>query len=386
MCGYLLRYPVAGMVYAYFHYVLGLHRLGHEVFYLEESGWPDACYDPAQGTYGSEPLAGLRIARALFARHGVPARIAYVDRDSGATHGLSWDAIRGVLRAADLLVNLGGVCWLPEFTACRRRLLVDMDPFFLQIGRFAAECLHEHHAHVSVGTNIGRPGCTIPDAGVRWLPHVPPVVPGLWQAAAAPPPGAPLTTIANWTAYGASTWNGERYGQKDQEFERLLDLPQRTGQPLELALAACTPEPHRRFRAAGWSVRDAGEVSADCLRYVDYVRASRGELSVAKHAYVKTRSGWLSDRTVCYLAAGRPVVVQDTGFTDWLHADGGILPFADVAGAAARIDELNADYERHCARARALAARIFDYRVVLPRLVAIGTGADAGAAGSVFGR
>ena len=377
VCGYLLRYPVAGMAFAYWHNVLGLHRLGHEVVYLEESGWPQSCYDPRTRSYSDDPAAGFAVMRALMAAHGVTGTVAYVDRHSGATHGASWQEIKDLLGSADLLIHLGGVCWLPEFLTCRRRLLVDMDPFFMQIGKFAGECLHQHHAHVSVGTNIGRPGCSIPDAGVHWLPTVPPVVPELWATAAPPPDGAPLTTIANWSAYGGATWRGEHYGPKDEEFARLVDLPRHTGQRLELALSAASPEPHRRFRASGWSVRDAGEVSTDVDVYRDYVRGSRGELSVAKHAYVKTRSGWLSDRSVCYLAAGRPIVVQDTGFTDWLPGGRGILPFTTVDEAAARIDSLHRDYGGQCAAARELCDRLFDYRKVLTRLVAIGTSTDA---------
>jgi hypothetical protein len=384
VCGYLLRYPVAGMVYAYFQYVLGLCRLGHRVVYLEESGWPQSCYDPHRRCYSDDPAPGLAVLQALLAKHALDVPVVWIDRQSGATRGSDWSGIQELLRAADLLVNLGGVCWLPEFRLCRRRLLVDMDPFFLQIGKFAGDCLHEHHAHVSVGTNIGRPGCTIPDAGVRWLPHVPPVVPEAWPVLAPAPDRAPLTTIANWTAYGGATWRGEFYGQKDQEFERLLDLPARTKQPLEMALSAKSLEPHRMFRAAGWSIRDAAEVSNDLDVYQGYIHGSRGELSVAKHAYVKTRSGWLSDRSVCYLASGRPIVVQDTGFTDWLRLDGGILPFATVDEAAARIDELDADYGRHCIAARELAARLFDYRAVLSRLCAIGMAPDSRAAQAVL--
>jgi hypothetical protein len=204
---------------------------------------------------------------------------------------------------------------------------------------------------------------------VDWLPAVPPVVPDAWEGAD-PPDDAPWTTVANWSAYGGVTYEGEHYGQKDVEFLRLLDLPGRTRQKLELAISGADEPVRARLRAAGWSVRDAGEeVSTDVATYRDYIRCSRGEFSAAKNAYVKTRSGWFSDRSVCYLAAGRPVVLQDTGFTDWLPAGRGVLAFATPAEAADCLERAARDYPAHCAAARELADRFFDYRVVLPRLL-----------------
>ncbi len=369
VCGYMIRHPSPGNLLAFFHYVLGLRRLGHDVLYLEESGWSYSCYDPVTGDYGDDPGAGLRIVRALMAEHAVPSPVCYVNRDSGHVEGVDWAEVKRMLAAADLLLNVGGVCWLPEFTLCRRRALIDMDPLFTQAGRFGAWLLNEHHVHFSYGVNIGRPGCTIPTAGVDWLPTVPPVVPELWEGASAAP-NAPLTTIANWSAYGAITYQGEHYGQKDEEFLRLLDLPSRTSQRLELALSGADPEVLEQLRAAGWMIRNSGEVNTDMPAYQAYISSSRGEFSAAKHAYVKTRSGWFSDRSVCYLAAGLPVIVQDTGFSDWLPTGRGVLGFSSVEEAADCIERVNGKYlaQRHAARG--IAERTFSHTVVLPRLLA----------------
>jgi hypothetical protein len=368
VCGYMIRHPVAGNVLAFFHYVLGLHRLGHEVAYLEESGWPYSCYDPVTRHWHDHPQTGLRVARALAADHGMDIPLCYVNRDSGRVDGADWVEVKRMLGGADLLLNVGGVCWLPEFALCRRRALVDMDPFFTQVAQFGAKVLPDYHVHFSYGANIGRAGCTIPTGGVDWLPAVPPVVPEIWEGAE-PPANAPFTTVANWGSYGGLTYEGEHYGQKDEEFLRLLDLPHRTSQRLELAISG-GQDMHDRLRAAGWSVRDAGEeVSADVPTYRSYITGSRGEFSAAKHAYVKTRSGWFSDRSVCYLAAGLPVVLQDTGFGDWLPTGRGVLAFTSAEEAADALGRVNAEYPAHRRAAREMAERVFDYRVVLPRLL-----------------
>jgi hypothetical protein len=366
--GYMVRYPLAGMAFAYFHYVLGLKRLGHDVAYLEESGWPSSCYNPIEREMGDDPRAGLAFARSLMSSHDMRIPVWYVNRDSGKLEGGDWDEVKRFLADTDLLLNLGGVCWLPEFSLCRCRALVDMDPFFTQVRRFGAVPLEEHDVHFTYGGNIGRPGCDVPTAGVEWLPTVPPVVPDVWESAP-PAADAAFTTVANWSAYGAVTYQGRRYGQKDEEFMRLLDLPGRTSQRLELALSGAAPDVLERLRAAGWSIRTGGEVSTDARVYTSYVAGSRGEFSVAKQGYVVTKSGWFSDRTVCYLAAGRPVVLQDTGFRDWLPAEGGVFAFSSLEEAAQCLEQAHSDYAAHCRAARETAERVFSYRVVLPRLL-----------------
>jgi hypothetical protein len=379
ICGYMVRHPVAGNVLAFFQYVLGFARLGHEVAYLEESGWPYSCYDPASQSWQDHPTGGLRFARELMREHGLDVPVWYVNRDTGRIDGGDRDELRRVLAAADLLLNVGGVCWLPEFSLCRRRAMIDLDPMFTQVERFGAKVLNDYDVHFSYGANIGRPGCTIPTAGVDWIGTVPPVVPELW-ACATPAADAPFTTIGNWGAYGGVTHEGVHYGQKDEEFLRLLDLPSRTRHPLELAISGAGEATRDRLRGAGWRVRDAGEeVSTDVATYRAYVRGSRGEFSAAKNAYVKSRSGWFSDRSVCYLAAGLPVVLQNTGFSETLPCGEGLLAFNDADEAVAAIDAVNRDYERHRAAARRLAEETFSAARVLQKLLAAcGVGVRSG--------
>jgi hypothetical protein len=365
----MVRHPVAGNILAFLHYVVGLSRLGHEVVYVEESGWPWSAYDPERGTMEDYPHGGLRTVRKLMEVVGVPAPVWYVHREAGTVDGTDWDQLKRTLRTADLLLNIGGVCWLSEFELCPRRVLIDMDPFFTQVERFAAKVLDDYQVHFTYGTNIGRPGCIIPTTSVNWISTFPPVVLDMWPFVSNTDETRPFTTVANWTSYGDLLYEGESYGQKDREFMRLIDLPAKTSQKFELVLSNVPPEVTERLCAAGWSVKFGAEVSSQLETYQQYIASSRGEFSAAKHAYVKSRSGWFSDRSVCYLAAGRPVVLQDTGFSDWLPTGCGLMAFSSVAEAANCIERVNADYLAHRKAAREIADRAFDYRVVLPRLL-----------------
>jgi len=368
VCGYMARHPVAGNLLAFFHYILGFQRLGHEVVYLEESGWPYSCYDPETRHWQDHPFTGLRIVRELVDAHRAPIPVVYVNRDTRAVDGASWDGVHDLLGQADLLLNIGGVCALPEFQRCRRRALIDMDPLFTQVERFGARTLGDYHVHFSYGANIGREGCTIPTRGIEWNPTVPPVVLDLWNWAQ-PSPDAPFTTIANWGSYGGLIDQGEHYGQKDEEFLRVIDLPRHSARRLELTLSGGDDVRHL-LRDAGWSVRDAGdELGSDVSRYIAYIRSSFGEFTVAKHAYVKSRSGWFSDRGACYLAVGLPVVLQETGFSDWLPTGRGLLAYSTLAEAAACLVAVSRDYPAHRRAARELAETVFAHDRVLPRLL-----------------
>lgn len=372
VCGYMIRHPVAGNIMAYFQYILGLHRLGYQVVYVEESGWSSSCYDPIRKEYGDDPSVGLRIVRRLMKYYRVDIPVCYFDRESGNIWGMDLAAMRRLMSKADLLLNVGGVCWLSDFLLCRRRALIDMDPFFTQIGCFSVEGVDEYQSYFSYGANIGRTGCHIPTNEKDWLATVPPVVPDIWATKSThlnSDGNAPFTTIANWSAYGSVNYRGEQYGQKDLEFLRLLGLPGNTTQKLELALSGAGSETIQQLKLAGWSVRCAGEVSKDISTYKTYIAGSRGEFTAAKNAYVKTNSGWFSDRSVCYLASGRPVIMQDTGFSTWLPTDEGVLAFSTMDEALSCIEKVNSRYAANCRAARNLAEQTFSYNIVLPAML-----------------
>lgn len=373
VAGYMIRHPLAGNMMAFFQYLLGFQRLGHVVVYAEASGWPDSCYDPIRQQYGDDPTVGIALLDGLAKSLDTDFPICYANPTSGEYHGLSQRQLAAHLAEADLLLDIGGTCSLPDFERCAQRVLIDMDPLFTQAGRFAGQDLAAFDRHFSYGANIGRPGCSVPLAGVVWLPTQPPVVPEIWPdlAPADRQPDFPpsLSTICNWSAYGAIEYEGQHYGQKDEEFLRLLELPTRSPVALEIALAGAGPDIVTKLARAGWSIRDATSVTRDLPAYADYIAGSGGEFSAAKHAYVKTNSGWFSDRSVCYLASGKPVVVQDTGTSDWLPDCAAVLRFADLAEAVGRIHELCDNYGTRCRRARELAEDRFSYAQVLPSLI-----------------
>lgn len=378
--GYMIRYPMAGSQLAYFHYLLGYSLLGHDVVYVEESGWHEACYDPTSDTQSSDPRRGLRSARELCSAYELDCPLIYVDRESGRTFGATRRDLESHLASADVWLNIGGVCALPEFELCKRRVLIDMDPFFTQIGKFAGGQLDFYHAHFTYGTNIGRDSCSIPTRDIDWHALFPPVVAEIWtdhrrrndsgnvQAA--------LTTIANWTAYGSVEWRGQSYGQKDTEFLQVKSLPQLTSQNFVLALAGATRQIRKEFRSFGWSIVSGAEISTDRRQYQRFIQDSVGEFSVAKQAYVATRSGWFSDRTVCYLAAGLPVVVQDTGIGESLRVGEGVLVFSSLDEAVAAVESLRANYAKQCRWAEELAQDEFSYRAILPRVLDIAARID----------
>lgn len=375
VAGYMIRHPVAGNMLAFAQYLSALQALGHTVVYFEESGWDDACYHPATGAYDNDPDDGLvRVNRLLDAIQTV-VPVYYFRRDTMQLwNGFKLDeypnGLERLFSQSDLLLNIGGVCALPEFELAPYRAMIDLDPLFTQVGKFAGADVDIYHWHFSYGCNLGKPTCTVPTVGIAWRPTVPPVDVSFWQKAAATvAAGSRYTTIANWSAYGGIDYKGQWYGQKDTEFVKLLALPGKTDANLELAVAGADDLVIKQFSSAGWSIGSSIDISLTLEDYCYYIVQSRGEFSAAKQAYVATRSGWFSDRTVCYLASGRPVVIQDTGINDWLDFTDGVCVFEDLDTAADALEQLQGNYSRHSIAARELANDVFSHTAVLNRLL-----------------
>jgi hypothetical protein len=366
--GYLIRYPLGGFSYHHLQYLIGLSRLGHRVTYFEDFGWPNSCYDPRQDVMTSDPDYGIGYFAKL--RHDFSLREmpwCYL-AENGSAHGLSRGALTDAIRDCDLYLNLSNINWIEELELCRRRALIDTDPVFTQIdGHGMRHMLDRHHVHFTYGQNIHRAGCTMPTADLNWRPTRQPVVLDLWPVSA-PAPNAPITTVMNWSAYGGRTFQGQTYGQKDAEFEPFLDLPRRHGLSLRIVLGAAT-DVEQRLSSSGWDIVNARQATRDPAAYRSFIHNSKAELAVAKHGYVLTQCGWFSDRSCGYLASGRPVVVQDTGFSRFLPCGKGLLTFRNYDQAIASLRKLDEDYDAHCRAARAIVAEHFDARVVLNDLL-----------------
>ena len=365
--GYLVRYPVGGLSWHHLQYLIGFLRLGHEVAFFEDYGWSKSCYDPMRGDMTSDPSYGVAYLQDLLSRYGLEDRWCYLAED-GTAYGMSREQLAQICRESDIYLNLSNINWIPELRECRCRVLVDTDPVFTQIGGFGVGGpFSRYHALFTYGENVHRSSCEMPTGGVRWMPTRQPVVLDLWPVDAGNSV-APFTTVMNWSAYGAREHEGRSYGQKDWEFEPFFSFPREIGAPFEIAINA-PPEVKARLMDGGWHLANPLEVTRDPWTYQQYIHASRAEFSVAKHAYVSTRSGWFSDRSSAYLAMGRPVVVQDTGFSDFLPCGDGLLAFSTPQQAAAGVCEINNDYGRHSRAARQLATEYFAAEKVLGNLL-----------------
>lgn len=371
--GYVVRGPLGGLAWHHLHYVLGLADLGHDVIFLEDgSGESAPCYDPSSDRQGTDCAYGLRFAAATFSALGLADRWAYLPSVGSAWVGPAAARVSEMCRTADVVINVSGVNAMHDrYDQVGVRILVDTDPAFTQV-RVLTEPAYAAHVlrHTSFHTfaaNIRRTGHRIPDDGVAWTPTVQPVHLRSWRATPVPS-GAALTTVMQWDSYDRRSWGGITYGMKAESFEPYRDLPQRVPVPLELAIGSPTA-PKDELAEAGWTVRNPLEVTRATDSYQAYIARSLGEFSVAKHGYVVSRSGWFSERTANYLASGRPAVVQDTGFSEWIECGEGLLAFSTREEAIAAITDVAADPVRHGRRARELAEAHFDAARVLQDLL-----------------
>jgi hypothetical protein len=380
--GFMGQSPFAGVAWQALHYLEGLRRLGYDVYYLEDTGsWP---FDPEQDAVTSRSLYTVRYIARLMSWCGLAGKWSYRSPSDGGLHGLSPAALEGVLGRAEALLNVTGTTILRgEHTRVPVRIYVESDPFLAQVEvrrgiQETVSFLGAHTHWFTFGENIGRPGCGIPLCPpFDFKPTRQPVVMDWWRQPGAGPggspagPPAPFTTITSWKQTGKDAlWEGETYlWSKHLELLKFVDLPRRAGEPLEMALACREEEVIRMLRSRGWRIADALALSRDIFPYRDYILASRGEFTVAKDQYVRPWTGWFSDRSACFLAAGRPVVTQDTGFGAVLPAGKGLFPFRTMEDILAAFEAIRADYPGHCRAAREIAEEYFSAERVLARMM-----------------
>jgi hypothetical protein len=360
-----------GHTWVFLQYLLGFQRLGWDVLFVDQLD-PETCSDDMGRPCGFEESVQRAYFRRVMKGFGLD-RSSSLLCDGIGSEGLSREEVISWTRHSSMLLNVMG--FLRDeaiLEAAPRRVFLDIDPgypqMWLELG--LADVLSGHDQFVTIGENIGGLDCAIPTCGLTWLTTRPPIVLDRWPVSKAA--GDHFTSIATWRgAYGPINYKGTTYGQRVHEFRRFKDLPVLTGAPFELALAI---HPSERadldlLGAGGWSLTDPKAVAGDPWSYRDYVRRSKAELMVAKGMYVKTRSGWFSDRSVCYLASGKPVLVQDTGIRDLLPVGDGILSFATLEEARAGVEEISGDYPRHAEAARKMAEEHFDSDRVLSHLL-----------------
>jgi GT2 family glycosyltransferase len=376
LLGMMTKMPVAGVAWQNLHYLLGFERLGCETYYVETHARTPSML-MSRPDDDSSALAAEFIA-ALMRRFGMADRWAFrALHDDGRCFGMSEAELERLYGSADLLINLhGGTQPYPELAATGRLVYLETDPVQLQLElqhglQETIDFLEPHNAFFSFAENWGNPDCRLPRSErFEFRTTRQPVILDLWPDHS-PRPADVFTTIGNWRQdWRDVTFEGERYTwSKHQEFLKHLDLPERSGQAFELALSSCEPPERQMLRERGWRVRDGLEISRGIDRYRDYVGASRGEFTVAKEQNVRLRTGWFSDRSATYLSSGRPVITQETGFSNVLPSGAGLFGFESPDEALAAVEEVDADYTRHATAARDIAREYFSHEVVLGKLL-----------------
>ena len=350
-----------GASWAVLQYLVGLRALGHDVLLVE----------PVE----REALESTGQVANYF--RGLPflqGRSALLDKSGDGTFGLSFRELVEFAGGADLLLNVSGMLRDERLlSSIPVRAFLDLDPGFNQVWHVTGEDMgFDFHTHfVTVGQALGSDDCPIPTCGRSWIPTLPPVALDYWPSMTEPLSRNVFTTVGHWRSYGSIEHKGVHYGQRAHSLRELIDLPRLSDARFQLALGIHPDEKKdlEALRGGGWELLDPIDVAGTPERYAEFIRSSKAELSIAKSGYVASRSGWFSDRSACYLASGRPVVAQETGFSRFLPTGEGLFSFADAREAAAACEDVQTDWNRHSRAARRLAEEHLDARRVLTKLL-----------------
>lgn len=375
-------YPVGGVVWDYLQYVIGLSRLGHEVYYHEDTwSWP---YHPHKKRSTCDGSYSAKYIDNFFQQY-VPElkeQWHYLHLHE-TSYGMTSAAFKEVVQTADLFLNVSGSCLIPDHLPDHcKKVFLDTDPGYNQIilsekpswsenVELWCKTVYDHDIHMTYAENIHASECLIPRLDFEWKTTRMPIVLDLWDCneGTLPVRSTPWTTIMTWNTFkGKLIYQGQEYKSKGSEFDKMIELPHYVQVPLKVAVGGVNA-PLERLVKHGWVIGDGPSSTITPDKYQEFIYGSRGEFSTAKHVYVAMQSGWFSCRSACYLAAGKPVVVQDTGFSSILPVGMGILPFRNIDEAVVAIHEIEANYERHSKAARAIAEEYFNSDKVLNRLI-----------------
>jgi hypothetical protein len=373
--GILFWYPLAGVTFQFLHYLLALRRLGYDVYYVEDSArW---IYDPRLNDLSPDPTGNLATVIPVLEAHGLGDKWAFRGKyPDGQCYGMSDAQVDALYQEADAFLNVTGAQELrEEHLQVKRRIYVESDPFASQVKVAKGDAgmirtLEAHDTLFTFGENIGAPDCGIPVERFQWLPTRQPVLLDLWPVSE-PKPAAAFNTITTWQNKGKNIeWQGDTwYWTKDREFEKIIALPTRRPHVgFELAVGV-NDDVRDLLTRNRWRLTDSIGVSTSIDSYRDYIRQSRGEFTVARDQYVRPKTGWFSDRTACYLAAGRPVITQETGFSKFYGVGKGLYGFDTMEDILRAVDAIESDYEGHCATAREIALEFFAAEKVVGSLM-----------------
>jgi len=376
--GFTAGCPIAGVIWQHIHYIVGFQRLGHEVYYIEDSA--RLPYNPVTWQVSEDYSYAAEVLAKLASQFGFEGRWGYCARflPDHPCAGLSKKEIVQLYRDADAIVNVCGTQEFNEDLALSDRILyVESDPGVEQIkvdkgSEETVGYLSKHRTLFTFGENVGNAGFPVPLHGQQWMATRQPVVTDLWKTESAPPSGAVFTSIANWNTSGKKDieWRKETYlWSKSLEFLKFSDAPRCAGETFELATDIKDKTTRELFVRNGWRFVSPHELSIDWNGYLRYIQDSKGEFTVAKDQYVRLKTGWFSDRTACYLAAGRPVITQETGFTDFYGGKEGLFAFSSMEEITEAVAAIRTDYGKHSRAALAIAREVFEAEKVLKSLL-----------------
>ena len=356
-----VRYPLAGVMWQLLHHLIAFRRLGIDVYYIEDNGG-EWIYDPYINAITGDPTRNLSLLANTLDAHGFKEHWTFFfDQPRQQHYGMEPRRALELLTDADAVINLCAAA-LPRDELLRTRCLIylETDPSDNAVREL--DFMTAHKLHFTYGYNMGAADCILPSGSIRWNRTRPPVLLDKWYPGVGPVEPTTFTTVGTWQNKGHDIQiGGETYRwSKHLNFRKLLEVPRRTGQPMELATDLASGPDYERAVAGGFKLVPAVPMSLSPNNYRRYISCSRGEFTAAKDVYVRTRSGWFSDRSACYLAAGRPVVTQRTGFEKFIPTGAGLLGFDDADGAVEAIRLVNADYANQARAARELACEYFD--------------------------
>lgn len=380
--GFIGLYPTGGVTWDYLQYPLGLKLLGHDVYYIEDTiqysrfqtentSWEDASYS-------------ISYLKDIMERFGFRDRWAYRDIASGQCFGLSPDKITQLCDTADVFINISASTFLrEEYLKIPVRVLIDSDPMFTQIEyyneRYVKDITDEykmkfivenHTHHFTFGENIEREDCKIPTFGFKWIPTRQPVCLDFWDNKKDLPKRDIFTTVMNWSVKQDLVYDNSTWGQKNTEIEKFKKIPGLFRQAdFNMMITGITDQKKKELEEFGWKISDPLKHVTDAESYRSFIYASSGEFSVAKETYVKSKSGWFSCRSACYLAAGRPVITQDTGWSGFIPSGEGLFAFDNIETAFQALIKVKGNIKKQSIAARQIAEEYFDSRKVLIKMI-----------------
>ncbi|HXN86902.1 MAG TPA: hypothetical protein VN867_12575 [Candidatus Binataceae bacterium] len=370
-----MRFPFAGVVWQLLQHLIGFRALGFEVFYIEDHG--AYVYDAVAQTPTPDSSSNIKLVGEILDRFGFAGHWSFRDPISQDYIGMPKERCLKLFRESAAVVNLCGASEpREEHIASPMFIYIETDPGVFQRNiehrdPIAMLNVEAHKLFFTYASNIGQPDCNVPAAGVDWHTTRPPVMLDEWHPGIGPASPSAFTTVGTWRNKGndITVAGNTYYWSKHVNFTKVLEVAARAGQPIELATDISSGEDYDRAIAGGFTFRPVIPMSLDIDTYREYISASRGEFTVSKDLYVRTRSGWFSDRTVCYLAAGRPAITQFTGFEKYISSGTGLLGFDDADSAIEAIRIVNSDYPRHARAAREIASEYFDAIKLLDEIV-----------------